>query len=108
MSSLPCLLPSPLALTNVSRCGPRGLKPRTHVAFQSCRPIARQPGSEDFQIITWGRQQGRNVTASVGGHRGIHQKDSYHETAASLSHWNGAELGMCMCVCMCVDMHARV
>lgn len=41
----------------------------------------------DYQV---GRQE---CHGPVGGHGDIHQKDSYHETAVSLSHWSGVELG---------------
>lgn len=54
---------------------------RAEVAFQG-RPVVRQPGSQDFQIIS---REGRNVMACVHGHGNIHQKDSCHEITASLS-----------------------
>lgn len=43
----------------------------------------------------------------MGGHGDIHQKDSYHETAVSLSHWSSSELGY-VNVHVGVDMHACI
>lgn len=43
----------------------------------------------------------------MGGHGDIHQKDSYHETAVSLSRWSGSELGY-VNVHVGVDMHACI
>lgn len=79
-----------------------GTETQNPCGIPECRPVAGQSGSEDFQIIKWGRQECHGLWVDTG---------TFIKKTATMKPQSPFPTGVVeswgMCRCMGVDMHVK-